>query len=305
MKQINKKFLSFFIPSSFCDRAVLTNRLSFAAKQAYFARNYEELEIYGNRLIDLSPGTETLGQYYLALAQSRYWSENREKVKRTFEDLAESEHSCIRAASLLALGGERLLNGKTDNETARLFLESCSIALRNKHLLTFVQSQSALSVLCSMNKDHPQSLEILKGLKPHIDRLNNNYLTADFYNSVAYELNQLGNSEAAKGFALYVMKSPHLSAYPEWQKNLREIFVKKEEKISIAFTEPLPPKPKGKLLQFKLKASLVPSLNTTSLFMLQGLKLTRFLNCTDDDLTAITALMQSRQQASQQSAEKI
>jgi hypothetical protein len=42
-------------------------------------------------------------------------------------------------------------------------------------------------------------------------------------NSVAYELFQLGNHDAAKRFASFAVNSPYLKLYPEWQQTALEI----------------------------------------------------------------------------------
>jgi hypothetical protein len=238
MVNISKHLLSSLIIFSSFDfhKSQLMESLSCGARQAYFLRDYARLKIIGERLIDLSPRSEFIGRYYLALSVGCQSLQGARLIKPELEFLSESPSINIRPNAMTAIAGAEIVLGEATQSTGRLLIEASALSLKSGDLISFIQSQSQISLLCSLNGNHPESLEVLRGLQPIVDKLGGLYgaLKTDFYNSVAYELNQLGERTAATRFISSVIQSPYLKAYPEWQETANEIFVKKPSRSTVA-----------------------------------------------------------------------
>jgi hypothetical protein len=231
----------------------LTNYLSREARQAYFLRNHARLKHFGERLIDLSPKSEHLGRYYSALAVGCQSPEQASEVKTELQYLSENSPSVIRPMAITALAGTDIASGKVSDSTWALLLQASALSKNNHDFVSFIQAQSQLSLLCSIDGNHKESLQLLRGLQPIIRRLDESYnvIKADYQNSVAHELNLLGKTEAARGFASYVLRSPYIAAYPEWQATFREIYVNKSASRSFVTVN------KNNVLQFPIKQKAI------------------------------------------------
>jgi hypothetical protein len=249
MVKTNKHLISgLYIFSSFdFQKGQLMESLSCSARQAYFLRDYTRLKIIGERLVDLSPRSEHIGRWYVTLANRTH----REKLIPELESIALNAPLSVRAAAMSSLVAIELLSGKANQNTISLILEASKIALKCGDLLNFIQLQTQYSEFCSINGNHPESLEILRGLQPAVQKIGGLFsvIKSDYYNNVAYELNLIGNHEAAKGFASYVLKSPHINIYSEWRDTATEIFVKKPSRSFVAVK-------KSNVLQFPVRVRL-------------------------------------------------
>lgn len=238
---------NFLIASSFSDK--LAEALLCDAKQAYLLRDKARLKSIGEKLINLSPRYEYIGRLYVARsAPTERWTKGCEVLSNELESLINDSPFSVRIAALNALCAFKIQSNKMDGALLRVLSEVSALSLKSDNVFNFIQAQSQLSLLCSINGSHQESLEILRGLKPIINYLGSSYeiIRSDFHNSVAYELAQLGNREAAKYFASFVAHSPHLNLYPEWQENLSQIFVKKASRSFVVVK-------KSNVLQFPVR----------------------------------------------------
>jgi hypothetical protein len=232
------------IVSSLSTRKRLIENLSQVARQAYFARDYARLKTAGEKLVEFSPQSEHIGRYYLALAESRQSREGNKGVRGEFELLTESSIAQVRGAALTASAGAQIVLGDVGRLTQDLLLEASTLSLNCGDLHNFIQSQSQLSLLCSLNGNHQESLQILRGLQPAVDRMSSfcDAIKSDFYNSVAYELLQTGKIESAAYFIKSPLNSRHLLAYPEWQETAVEIIqsipTKNQPRIFVPYRKP-------------------------------------------------------------------
>jgi hypothetical protein len=199
--------------------------LSYLARQALFTRDYSKLAAISEELINLSPSSESIGQYYQALANLRYGRGERETIAKTLSHLAECPLDQVRAASLVALSAFESFDQKTSQTSINILREASSLALKRNFLITYFQAQSSLSLTASINGDHKKSLKILKELYPAISSIEKRYpqLTFDYLNSIAYELSCTGETEAAHKLITDVVKSPLVRIYPEWIETAEEI----------------------------------------------------------------------------------
>jgi hypothetical protein len=226
MLKANKQWVrNRLISSSLSNQKWLMESLSYAARQAYFLRDYARLEIIGERLVNLSPRSEHIGRWYLALANRNLWKGDTKELTLELESLADSAPLPVRIIAMGSLTGLQINSNQADKATVNLMLEASNLALKCDDLLSFLHLQTQYSELCSIKGDHLKSLEILRGLKPAVDRLGSfyNITKSVFYNNVAWELLQLGEHEAAACFIKFPLHSIHLSAYPEWQETALEI----------------------------------------------------------------------------------
>lgn len=224
MNRASKQWASSFLIKSFLS-VELKESLLCGARQAYLLRDYARLKVIGKGLVNLSPRLEHIGRYYLALTKSRESREGHELVKTEFELLADSPIPFIRASGLNALAAGEIILNRATRSTQNMLIESSGLFQRNGDLLGFIHSQSQLSLLCSIDGNHSESLQILRGLQPIIEKIGSQHevIKSDYYNSVSYELAQIGNHEAAKVFVNIPLNSPHLNAYPEWLETARGI----------------------------------------------------------------------------------
>jgi hypothetical protein len=247
----HRHLVSSFIVSSSFNRYRLIQSLTIEGRQAYFLRDYTRLKIIGERLVQLSPRSEYIGRWFLLMANRVLWTQYPKELTVELESLAEDSPLPVRAVAMSSLAGISINQGDSTKGTVSLILESSALSLRCGDLPNFIQTQNQLSFLSSINGNHHESLEILRGLEPAVNKVGSlhSYLKTDFYNSVAHELAQLGKHAEAKVFASLVAFSPCLPVYPEWQSNISEILLKKTD---MANTKPTP-KPLGKLIQFPSK----------------------------------------------------
>jgi hypothetical protein len=238
MVNTNKHLASSLIIFSSFDfhKSQLMESLSCGARQAYFLRDYARLKVIGEKLIDLSPRSEYIGRWYVILANRKLWKEHRGKLIPELESLAHNAPLSVRAAIMSSLAGIELLSGKANQGTVSLILEASKISLKCGDILNFIQLQTQCSEFFSIKGNHLESLEVLRGLQPTVQKLGGLFsvIKSDYYNNVAFELHQLGNHEAAKGFVSYVLKSPHLKLYPEWQQTAKDVFVQKPSRSIVA-----------------------------------------------------------------------
>jgi hypothetical protein len=205
----------------------LANRLLCGARQAYLLRDKARQKIIGERLIDLSPRFEHIGRCYVArAAPTEKWLQGCNELKKEFESLINEGSVNIRAVAMTSFAAVSIQSRKPDQSTSKLLMDASALAYEVKDILTVIQAQSLFSLLHSINGDHQESLNLLRGLQPLIEKIGSPYevVKSDFYNSVAFELAQSGKWEEAKVFTNFFLKSPHLSAYPEWLETAKQIY---------------------------------------------------------------------------------
>lgn len=267
MQRVIKQWVNnFFIKTSLS--VGLFQSLSYEARQAYLVRDNARLKDAGERLINLSPDSEPIGRYYLALAMERQSRDSHERARNKFGLLIGSKNFPVRIASMVALAGAEISLNQSGELAEKLLIEASTLALRTNCLINFINAQSLFSVLLSNDGNHKESLQILRGLQPIIENLGSQYevVKSDFYNSVAYELAQSGKHEVAKGFVSIPLNSPHLPKYPEWLETAKEVYNHRRLK-SLSFAlggvgEPIPyMKKPSNVLPFrprKLRAKAYP-----------------------------------------------
>lgn len=267
----------------------LISDLSSEARQAYLVRDYARLKTAGERLISLSPEAESLGRYYVALATDRESVISLEKARKDFESLIDTSIIPVRCAAMIGAAGADIARGVISQHTKELLLAASEMALKDSDILNFTRAQSQISLLLSLAGNHRGSLEILRGIQPAVEKLSTTYniVKADYYNSTSYELSKLGDSEAAKRFAIKVIKSPHLSSYPEWQQNLKSIFV---DKPSVVNTRPTL-QPIGKLIRFPVK---ITKPKVISVLLGEDDKIYRYGQCPVSELASLRKFLAAK-----------
>lgn len=198
----------------------------------YYTRDFDRLAEVGKGLIELSPRSEDAGRFYYSVA--RIGLGLGEFDIRTFEELAESESLSVRAASLLALGGQAL-RAEENDEAARLFRLSYDLCrLSGEAPLTSLHARCAMSLLLSKNGYHKKSLELLQQIQPAAYQWGSVFriLLGEQFNNVAYELSMLGELQAAQYAINKACAMPVAAYYPEWFETKKEIEAGIQEKQS-------------------------------------------------------------------------
>ncbi len=199
--------------------------LTFAARQAYYERDFRQVAACSEELINLSPRSEFAGLYFQALSISQQGNNKNQEAQQIYETLAKDAPPAVQSAAILALGMNALQSNQLD-EAKRLLTESYQISVINKCApITAIQTQDALSSLYSQQEDHFQSALILKNMLPDLFSLGRvfpAYLGIEL-NNYAYELGQLGQFQAASHIITNVLSTPYANLYPEWQETADEI----------------------------------------------------------------------------------
>jgi hypothetical protein len=213
-----------FMVSSLSHQKRLIDYLSSEARQAYLIRDYARQKIIGEKLMEASSHSEEMGRYFLVLAMKRQSKESHELARKELGFLIECP--IVQASAMIAYAGAGICLNDSYRFTEKLLMNASAQSLKSGDVINFIQAQSMYSALLSNNSDHRESLRILRGLQPIIEKLGSLYevVISDFNNSVAYELAQLGKHEEAKGFINISLNSPHLAAYPEWLETAREVY---------------------------------------------------------------------------------
>jgi hypothetical protein len=211
-------------------------RLSFQARQAYVNRNFKQMKIQSDILLNLGSRSEDAGLFYQALYTSHYNPIDCHK----FESLADSSDPEIRAASTLMLGGAAFRKGKFD-EAQKMILNAGRMAFSRNFCAPLIgfNSQNAYSTFLSSQGAHAESLEVLQR-NAALAEIIGVYFPAtkgEYLNNFAYENLKLGNYEVAAYFINKALSLPVLP-YVEWLETKEEIYEKIKYKKSKSISVP-------------------------------------------------------------------
>jgi len=111
---------------------------------------------------------------------------------------------------------------------ARIALESHRLAIRHGDRFTLGNAQRELAVSLSVVGDHRQALRLLESAAPSALDLNPYDVAAaahfaDYHNSIAVELFELGRTREARRAVSVALASPFAHAYPEWRETSQAI----------------------------------------------------------------------------------
>jgi tetratricopeptide (TPR) repeat protein len=200
-------------------------KLVTLAERAYLFQRVDVIEFAARALLAL-PSHQWLGQYYQALAAHQ--REQFIEAKSLFEAVAESAPDSYRARALVSLGG--LAFRDRDARSALEFYRDAGILGFRHDMRSAVQARKMQAVTLSMNGDHAGALNLLKQIAPLVRTLASAYsmILADYQNSVAVELGEVGRVDEARAFARLALASPFpiiqslsretLSSLPESRK---------------------------------------------------------------------------------------
>jgi hypothetical protein len=224
MNIINKATVANFFIKGFSFEAVRNeiNRLSWVARQLYFAHDYEAVLAVSDRILELSHIAENRGLYFRGLALSRLGGESQIQAYRIYQHLAESPQAIIRASGHLHLASYTLASNDL-TQALKLATEAHRLSLTQDWCAPLVTFQA--QNLSAINGESDKSLELLwqnRHLAKHLGSL---YpaLEIDYLNSIAYELHQVGQVEYAAHLIEKVKKTPYFLIEPEYQATYAEI----------------------------------------------------------------------------------
>jgi hypothetical protein len=207
--------------------------LSFLARQAHLNKDFKNLAICSENLINLSAASEETGRFFYSLSQSQYGEGDLESAYKILTELSESKSTEIRAASLLAIGRKEL-SLKNYEEAGRTFLSSAGLAMSNRICapLTYIQSQIALSAMYAEIEAYDESLLIMQGVEPLVKSIASKYpaLLGEYWNNLACGYLELDELEAAFYYSSKAVSMKVAAYFPEWFATKSDIDHKLYEK---------------------------------------------------------------------------
>ena len=211
----------------------LGNRLVRAAEIAHAFREVEKVEELGLLLSNLPlKEYQLIGQYYLGWCAYRRGESSRE----IFERVIESSQT-YKARAFMSLAAVDAREGNFDGELKH-FTEAVRYA---DDLPTRIEILTGIAVVKGKEGYHKHAVRELESLTTFL-----RYAKPDMYysslNSLAVELGEVGRVEEAKKISSFVLSSPMISAYPEFQDTAKELEMKARSKRASCITVPaLPP----------------------------------------------------------------
>jgi len=192
------------------------------AEQASSVRDLKSLSAIADSLIEAAPsGLESIGFYYRACSLH-----NKGQARSIIEPITECELPVLRARAHLALGSYAFLRSDLSlTEKHYRCAESEFAACSTVDHLGLLQLRKMQAVLQSLAGNHTGSLGHLRQSWAYAEQLSRALpaLSYDLLNSIAIELNALGNSAPAIKLIRIATNSPFAERFPEWSQSQQEI----------------------------------------------------------------------------------
>lgn len=192
------------------------------AEVASSVRDLKGLRAIADTLIEAAPsGLESIGFYYRACSMR-----DKSQASSLIEPITECDLPVLRARAQLALGGYAYL--RSDLSIADKHYrcaEAEFAACQTPDRLGLLQLRKMQAVLHSLAGHHVDSLGHLRQSWAYAEQLSRSLpaLSYDLLNSIAIELNALGNQEPAIKLIRVATASPFAARFPEWSQSQREI----------------------------------------------------------------------------------
>ena len=160
-----------------------------------------------------------IGRYYEALAKNDWGAEPADFDIPGLYD----KH---RPRALLSIA-QSLRHRGDASYALKLAVQSHALAISQRDWYTAGNAQREIAVDRSIAGDHRGALAVLEAGLPAVGSLRGNIeaaaLCADYHNSLAVELGELGRIDEARRAVTIALASPFASAYPEWRDTLAGI----------------------------------------------------------------------------------
>ena len=196
--------------------------LTMQAEQASSVRDLRSLSAIADSLIEAAPsGLESIGFYYRACSLH-----NKGQARSIIEPITECELPVLRARAHLALGSYAFLRSDLSlTEKHYRCAENEFAACSTVDRLGLLQLRKMQAVLQSLAGNHIGSLGHLRQSWAYAEQLSRALpaLSYDLLNSIAIELNALGNSAPAIKLIRVATNSPFAGRFPEWVQSQQEI----------------------------------------------------------------------------------
>ena len=239
MKQATNTVITNFLISRISlskDVDELINRLSYWARQAYFARDQEQVSRITEILELTNYHGQAIGQFYKASVLNN-GPKDLDQASKIWQKLIDDSPPPVRAASLLALGLNELQE-QNFTEANRHIGEASDYGLsRGKSPIVYLHAQSSLSYIRSIEGDHVESLKILQKITPEIKYIGKYFpaIAAEHWNNCAYELACVRELEIASHLINKAVSSPYAKVNPSWFDTKKEIDERLGQKRNASF----------------------------------------------------------------------
>jgi tetratricopeptide (TPR) repeat protein len=226
--------------------------LSSHADKLQAFRQTDKLETIAEVLSNLPLQEYRLkGQYYLAWCRYR----NGENTRSSFELVVEKSDA-FREKGLISLAALEI--AQKDYTTAIKHYEEA--IRRAKSPGTLIAAARSIAVFKADHGDHKQALKELQALYP-ITLYAEPKTYYDYLNSLAVELAEAGEYEAATKASRIVLASPYAFAYPEWRETGQDLALRGYKSRSSVRVKTIP----GNLLYLPEREACEPSDTSTQL----------------------------------------
>jgi hypothetical protein len=193
-------------------------------QQAYMERDFSELLIQAEKLLQLTPKHQKYGEFYKAQALSNLGK--TAIATAIHEGLTESAVTKIRAASLLALGLREFRNEKYEH-AVKLVSQASRFALSESICapITVIRAHTIMAAFYGIHGDGQRSIEMLDSVEPLV-KIVGRYapmMLGQHLNAKAYEISQTGNRNCALHLSKKAISLSISAKYPEWLETYQEI----------------------------------------------------------------------------------
>jgi tetratricopeptide (TPR) repeat protein len=209
--------IRFILNSSF-QTEMVARRLIELAESAYHARQSDALEVVANSL-SLTPQYRAVACFYRGLAVMMRESKDTARAKELFAHTISHAPIIYQSRALLELSAVAECEQDTQSE-----FDFCKAALKSKHdSFTLIEAHRAIAIIQSREGDHRRAAEHLLSLWPVVSNCAVPRLQADYLNSLAVELGELGDIERAIRFSELALSSPYAQVCPEYAETRAEL----------------------------------------------------------------------------------
>jgi len=220
---VNRRFM-LYLPLADARQAIRS--LTLQAEHARSLRDLEKVGTIADKLMEITNplGLEAIAVYYANIAANRGGQGSATSI-RVFKTLTRCPLPVVRARAHLALGSEAFVRGDYQaaleryGNAAAQFRRTALDAVGSFHLATMQ------AVLVGAMGNHHQALLQLVNLQKvtKATMLSVPVLQYTLMNSIALELNAIGEFRSATLLINQVIAAPYAVYYPEWQRSKDEI----------------------------------------------------------------------------------
>jgi tetratricopeptide (TPR) repeat protein len=216
--------------------------LAIQARQAFSLRDYARQSLIASRLSQLPGRFGDWGQYHRALSSIRNGNGDVNKAALVMSGLSGSSDPALASLALVTLASIADFEGAAQ-ESMRLAAEAVRTAGACDSPLPRMEAYNVLSLALSNQGEHERAFSVLKSIEPYARMVGMVYpaYAADYCNSLAVELGNLGKKDDAIHFSRIALANPISRLYPEWAETNQALLPPRQTSKTFTFASWLEP----------------------------------------------------------------